>query len=145
MIVYKSAYPILSRKPTHHQARSLYIFIPRTHLSLCLTIILSSTLSTVKMKLISIASFTALFAAFVAAVPVPEAAPVADVTSGGYKRGEDEILGYKRSTDEILGYKREAEAKAAPVVDVVTREPAAAAAGEKKKRHCADPLKKNKA
>ncbi|PMD14674.1 hypothetical protein NA56DRAFT_650785 [Hyaloscypha hepaticicola] len=87
------------------------------------------------MKLISIASFTALFAAFVAAVPVPVAAPVADVASGGYKRGED----------EILGYKREAEAKAAPVVDVVTREPAAAAAGEKKKRHCTDPLKKNKA
>lgn len=87
------------------------------------------------MNLISIASFTALFAAFVAAVPVPEAAPVADVTSGGYKRGED----------EIIGYKREAEAEAAPVVDIVAREPGAGAAGEKKKRHCADPLKKNKA
>jgi hypothetical protein len=122
------------------------------------------------MKLISFASFTALFAAFVAAVPVPAAAPGDEVTSSGYKRGEDAVLGYKRGEDAVLGYKRGEDAvlgykrgedavlgykrgedavlgykrELTPVIDVIARDPAAVVetAAEKKKRHRANPLKK---
>lgn len=56
------------------------------------------------MKLISIASFVALFAAFVVAVPVPAAAPGDEAITIplGYKRSENEIV--ERGEDGILAY-----------------------------------------